>query len=150
MFGWLKRLFRKDADLFNDDLDDRWWESKEIDPVTRVGNGPEQTGTPPGEGLGWKGSPLKESTERLKEAVEKASTSIDPNVAVVKDTTAVVTDQPIVWAPVGEVVVSKPKTDEKFRNALATKEKKERKPKKLNKGLAAKAKKAKAKSKKKV
>jgi hypothetical protein len=157
MFGWLKRLFRKDADLFYDGENDRWWESKEIEPV-RVGNGPEQTGTQPGEGLGWKGSPLKESTERLKDAVEKASTAIDPNVAVVKDTTAVVTDQPIVWAPVGEVVVSKPKvvgskSNAAFREAVKEKKKgeqrigsaKERKPKKLNKGLAAKAKKAKTK-----
>ena len=155
MFQWLKNLFKKDADLFLDDDNDRWWESKEIDPVTRVGNGPEQTGTQPGTGLGWKGSPLKESTERLRDAVERAPTSIDPNIAVVKDTTAV--DQPIVWAPVNTPVVSKPtavrsKSNAAFREAVEEMKKGERKPKKLNKGLAAKAKKAKskAKSKKKV
>jgi hypothetical protein len=139
MIRWLKKLFKKDADLFKDEFEDRWWESKDIEPVTRVGNGPEQTVGGSG-GLGYGGG-----------------TAGDTDVAVVKDTTAVekptwkptgepALDQPIVWAPVGEVVVSKPKSDRRFQEAMIEKKKKgERKPKKLNKGLA-----AKAKSKKKV
>ena len=156
MFQWLKNLFKKDADLFLDDDNDRWWESKDIEPVIRVGNGPEQTGTQPGEGFGWKGSPvLKEATERLNDAVEKASTAIETPTWEPTGEPAV--DQPIVWAPVNTPVVSKPtavrsKSNAAFREAVEEMKKGERKPKKLNKGLAAKAKKAKskAKSKKKV
>jgi hypothetical protein len=126
MFKWLKNLFKKESEV---EYEDRWWESKEIDPVTRVGNGPEQKigGEP---GLGYGGT-----------AGDTDVGTVDPIVTGIRETSAaelVITDEPIVWAPVDNTVVFTLK--------------KERKPKKLNKGLTEKAKKAKskAKSKKKV
>lgn len=137
MFKWLKRLFKEPDDEFE----------------IRVGNGPKQEGSG---GYGWSGHipidpsnttpgpELLDSIKRLQQSNKELEAALQPKTS----------SEPIVWAPVNTTITPEPAVDvtpSHERNTWivdAPKPKKERKPKKLNKGLAKKAKKAKTTKKK--